>query len=117
MQHRAEQSLMAMEPLASIAGGQEPLFAAARFQAQAFKMAIRYQIESLCFLKRRCEQNLKLIDDFSGSDEFNDSFDVISNFMENAALDYTTEARKIASIASRAAADTAKHIRYEVDRR
>ena len=112
-----------MEPLAGIAGGQEPLFAAARFQAQAFKMAIRYQIESLCFLKRRCEQNLKLIDDFSGSDEFNDSFDVISNFMENAALDCTTEARKIAliasiaSIASRAAADTAKHIRYEVDRR
>ena len=42
---------------------------------------------------------------------------MISNFMENAALDYTTEARKIASIASRAAADTAKHIRYEVDRR
>lgn len=59
MQHRAEQLLMAIGPLAGIAGGQEPLFAAARFQAQAFKMAIRYQIESLCFLKRRSEQNLK----------------------------------------------------------
>ena len=72
---------------------------------------MRDQIETLAFLKHRCEQDVKLVDNFVGSGEFNDVFDVFSNFMQNATSDYTAEAGKIAAISSKLASKTAKHPR------
>ena len=77
---------------------------------------MRYQIETLAFLKHRCEQDVKLVDNFVGSGEFIDVFDVFSNFMQNATSDYTAEAGKIAAISSKLASKTAKHLREEADR-
>ena len=56
------------------------------------------------------------MDNFVGSGEFNDIFDVFSNFMQNATSDYTAEAGKIAAISSKLASKTAKHPREEADR-
>jgi hypothetical protein len=89
--------------------------AGAKLQAHAFKAAMRYQIEALGFLKHRCEQGVKFIDELAASDEFNDAFDVLADFMRGAATDYSAEAGKMASIGSRLASDTARQVRRKAE--
>lgn len=100
-------------PLPFMAANQRLFKAGARLQANALKAAMRYQIETLSFLKRRCEADAKLMDDLADSQEFNDAFDIVSNFVQNAAADYTTEVSKLASIGSKLASETAKSTRDE----
>lgn len=101
-------------PLLPFAAANQKLFqAGARLQANAVRAAMRYHIETLSFLKRRCEADAKLMDDLADSQEFNDAFDVVSNFVQNAAAEYTTEVSKLASIGSRLASETAKSTRDE----
>jgi hypothetical protein len=76
-----------------------------------------YQIEALNFMKHRCEQNLKLLDDLVESSEFNDAFDVFSVFVENAACEYSTEAGRMATMGSKLASETARRVRREADTR
>lgn len=95
--------------------GQNLMMAGVRLQAHAVKAALRYQIEMLSFLKHRCEQDLKLLDDLTGSDEFNDAFDVLASFWQNAATEYTNEAGKVAAIGSKVASETARQVRREAD--
>ena len=120
MSNRAEQSLPLAIPsipsLPMMADGQKLLSATARLQAQAFKGMMRYQIEMLSFLKHRFEQDLKLVDDLVASDEFNDAFDVLANFVQNATSAYATEAGKVASIGSKVASEAAKRVRKEAGR-
>ena len=99
------------------AGGQNMAMAAARLNAQALKSVMWYQIEVLGFLKHRYEQNLRLLDDLIESGELNDTFDVFSVFVENAACEYSREAVKIATMGSRFAAETASRVRKEADTR
>lgn len=114
MSNRAEQSLLlAMPSLPMMADGQKLLSATARLQAQAFKAMMRYQIEMLSFLKHRYEQDLKLADDLAASDEFNDAFDVVGNFVQIATSEYATEAGKVASIGSKLTSEVAKCVRKE----
>jgi hypothetical protein len=94
-----------------VAGGERFLLETARLQAQAFKAAMRYQIEMLSFLKHRYEQDVKLVDDLVSSDEFADAFVVYSDFMRNAAVEYSAEAGKVATIGSRLASEMAKDVR------
>ncbi|TIU29305.1 MAG: hypothetical protein E5W38_21600, partial [Mesorhizobium sp.] len=56
--------------------------ATAVLQAHAIRAGLRYQIESASFLKRRFEDDLKLLDKLTGSDEFVDAFDVYVNFVQ-----------------------------------
>ncbi|TIO09404.1 phasin family protein [Mesorhizobium sp.] len=99
----------------AMANGQKAFLAASRLQAQAFKAIMRYQIETLSFLKHRYEQDVKLVDDLVGSDEFSDVFDVFSNFVQNATSEYAMEAGKVASIGSRLATETAKGVRKQAE--
>lgn len=87
------------------------LLANAKLQAHATKAMLRYQIESVTFLKHRYEQDLKLMDDLVASDEFNDAFKVMSGFMKTAVSEYSTEVDKVAAMGSRLASDTAKGMR------
>ena len=116
MPNRAEQSPLAIPSLPMMADGQKLLSATARFHAQAFKAMMRYQIEMLSFVKHRCEQDLKLVDDLVASDEFNDAFDVLGNFVQNATSDYATEVGKVAAISSKVASETAQRVRKEAGR-
>lgn len=105
-------------PLASIplfANGQKFFLATARLQAQAYKAAMRYQIEMLNFLKQRYEQDVKLVDELVASDKLNDAFDVVTDFMQNAATEYTSEAGKIARIGSKLSSETARRMRKQAD--
>ena len=97
------------------AEGQKYLVAVARLQTRAFKAAMRYQIETLSFLKRRCEEELKLADDLVAGDDLNDALDVVSIFMQNAVTDYAAEAGRMATIGSRLASEAAKRVREEAE--
>jgi len=89
--------------------------AGTQLQAHLIKSAMRYQIEALAFLKHRCEQDVRLIDDLVGSDEYNDAFDVFNTFVQKATAEYAAEASKVASISSRLASETARRVRKEAE--
>ena len=99
----------------ALANGQKLFLAAAHLQANAYQALMRYQIETLAFFKHRCEQDAKLAEDLVASDEFNDAFDIVTNFVENAASDYATEVGKVASIGSKVASETARRVRKEAE--
>jgi hypothetical protein len=100
-----------MPPLPFVPNGQKLALAAARLQAQAFRAAMRYQIEALGCLKHCFEQDVKFVDDLAESNEFNDAFEVFTTFMQNAATEYATEASKVISIGSKLASETAREVR------
>lgn len=99
----------------ALANGQKLLLATLRHQAHAYQAVMRYQAEGFGFLKHRCEREAKLAEDLVASDEFNDAFDIVSNFVENTVSDYAAEFGKVASIGSKLASETAKMVRKEAD--
>ncbi|MES0206971.1 phasin family protein [Mesorhizobium sp. LNHC209A00] len=100
--------------LLPIAGnGQKFFLAAASLQVHAFKAMMRYNVETLAFLKHRCEQDVKLADDLVTGPEFNDAFDIFAAFLQNATSQYVSEAGKVATLTSRLASETAKRVREE----
>lgn len=110
---------MKIEPLFTagmpyFAQGQRLALATARLQAQTFRSAMRFQIEMLGFLKHRFEQDVRFMDDLVASGELNDAFDVVADFMQSAATEYTSEAGKLASIGSKLTSETARQIREQV---
>lgn len=98
-------------PLA--ANVQKLLFSMARMQAQGYKAMMRYQIEALSFLKHRCEEDVKLVEDLAASADFTDAIDVYASFLQNAVTEYSSESGKMADISSRIASDTARRVRRE----
>lgn len=90
--------------------------ATVHMQAHAFKALIRVQIESLAFVKHRCEQDLKLIDDLITSEKYHNTFGVYGEFCRDAVSEYTAETRKLVSTGSRIVSDLAKYGNGEVDK-
>ncbi len=80
----------------------------ARLNAQAYRAGLQIQIEMLDFMRHRCEQDAKLVDDLFRTEELTGAFDVLSEFMQNTAKEYATEASKLATISSNIGADTAR---------
>lgn len=105
----------AMPSLPIVAGGQKLLHAGVHLQAHALKVLMRYQLEALTFLKHRCEEDMKLMDDLAESEEFKDAFDILGAFYQNATTEYANEAGRIASIGSKLASETAQRLRKEAD--
>ncbi|MBB4187766.1 hypothetical protein GGE07_004435 [Sinorhizobium terangae] len=97
----------------AMADGAKYLLSMGRFHAEAVRMTLRYQVEMLNFLKNRREQDLKLLEDLLSPDHLNETFDLCCCFWQNAFLDYSDEAVRIAEIGSDAAAETAKQVREE----
>jgi hypothetical protein len=97
----------------SLADSQEFLSQAARLQAQAYRAVMRYQIEMLDFLKHRFERDVKFLDDLAASAELHDTFDVMTNFIQNAATEYAAEAGKVATIGSKLSSETARRLRKQ----
>ena len=86
-------------PLAwpSLAPNPKLFQAATQFQANAAKAVMRYQIEALSFLQRRCEADMKLLDDLTRSRDVTDAVDVMGRFVQNSASDYMSEVSRLAS--------------------
>jgi len=115
MQTHNASSQFGTQPLPTAEKGQKFILAAVSLQAQAFKAMMSYQIETLAFLKHRYEQDVKLAEDLVGGAEFNDAFDVLANFLQNATSEYVTEAGKVAALTSKLSAETARRVRKEAD--
>jgi hypothetical protein len=107
--------LMAMQPSSAIVNsvpfahtGRALAMAAVHMQAHALKDMIHVQIESLAFVKRRCEQDLRLIDDLITSEKYHNTFGVYGEFCRDAFSEYAAETCKLMSIGSRLVSDAAK---------
>lgn len=111
MPEHADTSDLLSQPF--LGSGQKYAFAMARFQGQAFKAIMRYQVETLAFLKHRYEQDMKLVDDLTASGDFNDAFDIYAAFLQNAVSEYAAETGKVASIGSKIASDAAARVKRE----
>ncbi len=99
--------------IATAADSQKMLFAIARMQGHAFKSMLCFQLEAAGFMKHRIQQDMKLVDDLTRSNDFADAFDVFAGYFQNAASEYSGEAEKVAAIGSKVAAETARKIRSE----
>lgn len=95
--------------------GQKFIRATAALQAHSIRALLRMQIEGVSFLKRRFEDDLKLLDKLTAGDEFVDAFDVYVNFLQNATSDYASEVGKFASIGAKLASETAGRVRKEAE--
>ncbi|WP_192248507.1 phasin family protein [Mesorhizobium silamurunense] len=109
------EELRAPELLPFAKSGQKFMRASAALQAHSMRALLRYQIEGASFLKRRFEDDLKLLDRLTGGDEFVDAFGVFVNFVQNATSDYANEVGKFASIGAKLASETAERVRKEVE--
>ena len=94
---------------------QKLILAAAFLQAHTFKAMMRYQIETLSFIKHRCEQDVRLAEDLIDGSDFKDAFDVFANFLQNATSQYATEAGKVAALTSKLVSETARRVRKEAE--
>lgn len=95
------------------ADAQRMLFTIARLQAHAFKSMLRFQLEATSFMRHRLQQDIRLVDDLTRSNDFADAFDVFTGFFQNAATEYSGEAGKVAEIGSQIASETARKLRHE----
>ncbi|RWM08752.1 phasin family protein [Mesorhizobium sp.] len=102
-----------LPPFAS--AGQKFMRAVVALQAHSLRATLRCQIEGASFLKRRFEDDLKLLEKLTGGDEFVDAFDVFANFVQNATSDYAGEVGKFASIGAKLASEAAGRVRKEAE--
>lgn len=93
--------------------GPNVLFFLARLQTDALSAVLRYQIEALSFLKSRCEQDIRYLQEIWSPTHVNDSFDLWCSFWQDAFLDYSKEAGRMADIGSSIAAKAAKRVHGE----
>lgn len=89
--------------------------AALRIHAQVCSEMMQYPIETLSFLKHRLEQDLNWMYAVCEGEEFSDSFDLLSEFVQNATADYAAETARIAGLRSKVASATAKRLRKQAD--
>ena len=96
-----------------MASGQRFVFAVTRLQGHAFTSMMRYQIEALGFLKRRYEQDVRLVDDLIATEDVNQTFDICAGFVEKALAEYSDRAGKVASMSSEIASEAAERMQKE----
>lgn len=93
--------------------GQRLAHAHAAYQALSLRALLQFQVEGSSFLRRRVVDDLELISRLTRRDDFVDAFDIVANFVQNAASDYADEIGRLASIGARVAAETAVQVRRE----
>lgn len=110
MQTLPAPSQLGMQLLPMAEEGRKVFLAATSLHAHAFKAIMRYHIETLAFLKHRYEQDAKRADDLTAGSEFNDTFDIVAAFLQNATSEYAIEAGKVAALTSKLASETARRL-------
>jgi hypothetical protein len=75
---------------------------------RALKTALHVQVGALSFLRRRFEEDVKLIERLSRSTGLVDAYDICSDYMVDTAAEYTDEAARIISIGSKETGDIEK---------
>jgi beta-glucosidase/6-phospho-beta-glucosidase/beta-galactosidase len=72
--------------------------ASTRMQAQLFNNCMKYNIEVLNFLKHRFEQDMRLVESVTKTEDTGKAFKAYMNFWQSAVREYTDEAGKLAAI-------------------
>ncbi|MBL3685110.1 MULTISPECIES: hypothetical protein [Sinorhizobium] len=93
--------------------GPNVLFSLGRLQTDALSAVLRYQIGALSFLKSRCEQDLRYLQEIWSPAHVNDTFDLWCSFWQDACLDYSKEAGRMADIGASLAAKAARRVHGE----
>lgn len=87
----------------------------AHLQANAVKAMLKWQVESLNFLKHRYEQDMKFIDELLEAPEPGEMLSAYSCFLQNALDEYSRESVKAANYSSKVVTDAAKEIRRKAE--
>lgn len=99
--------------LPAFAAAEKLLEAGVGFQVEVLNAASRLQIESINFLMRRYQQQVRLVGDLVGSAGYNDALDAIGDFVRVAKIDYAAEASNMLMIGSKLASEAAHRINEE----
>jgi hypothetical protein len=92
-------------------GNGEALAAAISIQRELSVAVLRWQVEGLCFLRRRLEQDMKLAETLANPEAAKDAFELLTTFWQAAGVDYVREASRFATIGARLSTDTARDLR------
>lgn len=112
----AQTNLIGMPAKLLPATASEPVMFMAHLQAGAFKAMLKWQIESLGFLRHRYEQDIKLIDALLDVPEPGEMLSTCSCFFQNALDDYSREAVKAANYSGKVVTDAAREMRAEAEK-
>mgnify|MGYP000432718621 CR=1 FL=1 len=103
--------LSTLPPVAGASG----LAQLAKFQIGSWKAMLKWQVESLDFLKHRCEQDIRFIDELMQTPEPGEMLSTYSCFLQNALDDYSREAVKAAHMSNRMVNDAARDFRHQAE--
>lgn len=94
---------------------QKMLLILPRLQAVGIRAILDQQREVLAFLKRRCDQDLQLVDRIAKASEIKDIHDAVLTFYEGASKEYTAEAGKVVELGSHVASEAMRSIQRETE--
>jgi hypothetical protein len=110
-QESATKSSYAMSPFfAADQGGPMLLF---RLQANAIKATLKWQMETMDFVKRRFDQDVKLVDDLIEAREPRAILTSFSDFLQTAVDEYSRETLKAVNLGTELVSDSTEEIRQE----
>ena len=89
------------------------LFAGGRANAELFGTIMTYNIETLGFLKKRFEEDVKLAERMAACDEAGEAMGTCIDFLRQAQIDYSDEVAKLFDINTKVASNAARHAEQE----
>lgn len=89
------------------------LFPGKRLYSEIFSGLMKYNVETLKFLNKRFEQDMKLVEDLASASEFDEAVCCYLDFMRQAQIDYSDEMARFFRISATVAADTAEKVERE----
>ena len=89
------------------------VFAGKHVNAEFFNSTMSYHVETLDFLKKRFEKDMKLASDLSEADAVDEAINCWLDFFRQAQIDYSDEMARLFRINASMAADTAKKVERE----
>ena len=89
------------------------LLAGQRLQAEFYNNMLKYNMESLDFMKRRLQRDMELASQLSRSAELDEAVCCYLDFMRQAQIDYSDEMARLFRINAGAATRTARDIELE----
>lgn len=97
----------------ALAGGEKILVGFARMHGLAWRSAMRWQAETLGFLKRRAEEEVSTAEEILACEKVERVPDVLADFYQKAFTDYANEAARLVDLGAKLVADGAKELRRE----
>ena len=92
-----------------------PFLHAMTMQARTFRAGLEMQMEAMDFVKHRYRHDIAFVEDVLAAREPADILPAWSEFLMQAAEDYTRETLRTANLGTRFASETAADLRHEIN--